>query len=145
MSSVPTARTGSRRTASASSTRRPEAPTGDRAKRRARHDGGPYAFPERRLRGYADAVQGRRATAGAAVALVLVAAAPAAGGPARPHPGARRVLATGDSMIQYVDVALARRLRSHRIKVPSDAHVGTGLSKPFLLDWVRHSRKEAAR
>jgi hypothetical protein len=56
-----------------------------------------------------------------------------------------RVLATGDSMIQLVDHSLALRVAPLRFKLRSDAHVGTGLSKPFQLDWVRHSRKQAAR
>src|SRR4051812_32200813 len=54
-----------------------------------------------------------------------------------------RVLATGDSMIQLVDSQLATRLKERRYKLKGDAHVGTGLSKPFLLDWVRHSKNEA--
>jgi hypothetical protein len=54
-----------------------------------------------------------------------------------------RVLASGDSMIQIVDGFLARSLARRRFKVRSDAHVGTGLSKPFLLDWVAHSRSVA--
>ena len=74
----------------------------------------------------------------AVLALTLVVpAAPA-------HAKSRgRVLATGDSMIQLVDSQLATRLQPRRYKLKSDAHVGTGLSKPFLLDWIRHSRSEA--
>ena len=74
----------------------------------------------------------------AVLALALLA-------PATPaHAGSRgRVLATGDSMIQLVDSQLATRLTERRFKLKSDAHVGTGLSKPFLLDWVRHSQSEA--
>jgi hypothetical protein len=71
--------------------------------------------------------------AAAAVAFVLAFAAPA---------GAKsgRVLATGDSMIQIVDGFLAQKLRPEHFRVRSDAHVGTGISKPFLLDWVAHAR-----
>lgn len=54
-----------------------------------------------------------------------------------------RILATGDSMIQIVDNFLAKEVRPQHFKVRSDAHVGTGLSKPFLLDWVAHARKLA--
>jgi hypothetical protein len=54
-----------------------------------------------------------------------------------------RVLATGDSMIQIVDGFLAKSLRHEHFRVRSDAHVGTGISKPFLLDWVAHARKLA--
>jgi hypothetical protein len=54
-----------------------------------------------------------------------------------------RVLATGDSMIQIVDSFLSKKLRPRHFRVRSDAHVGTGISKPSLLDWVRHARSLA--
>jgi lysophospholipase L1-like esterase len=54
-----------------------------------------------------------------------------------------RVLATGDSMIQIIDSLLAQRLTSGR--VTSDARISTGISKPFMFDWVRHARGEAHR
>jgi hypothetical protein len=54
-----------------------------------------------------------------------------------------RVLATGDSMIQIVDGFLAQKLHRQHFRVRSDAHVGTGISKPFQLDWVTHARKLA--
>jgi hypothetical protein len=79
--------------------------------------------------------------------LVLVVAAATAAGPVTtPAAAARRgrVLATGDSMIQIVDGFLAASLAPRHFKVRSDAHIGTGLSKPFLLDWVRHSRSIAS-
>jgi hypothetical protein len=78
------------------------------------------------------------------VALALVVAALTAAAPA-PAVAARsgRVLATGDSMIQIVDGFLARSLRSQHFRVRSDAHIGTGISKPFLLDWVAHARRLA--
>jgi lysophospholipase L1-like esterase len=60
--------------------------------------------------------------------------------PARPL----RLLATGDSMIEYVDVALKDRLAGRGVKVRSDARVSTGLSKPFLLDWPRLAKHQAA-
>jgi hypothetical protein len=72
-------------------------------------------------------------------ALAAIAVPGAAAGASR-----GRVLATGDSMIQYVDFALRDRLRPHRLRLRSDAHVGTGLSKPFQLNWVRHARGIAA-
>jgi hypothetical protein len=52
------------------------------------------------------------------------------------------VLATGDSMIQYVDTALDRRLRRHVI---SDARIATGISKPLALDWPRHAAEQVRR
>jgi beta-N-acetylhexosaminidase len=62
----------------------------------------------------------------------------------RPRGEPLRLLATGDSMIQYVDTSLASRLEPG-VRVRSDARVSTGISKPFLLDWVRHARSQAAR
>jgi hypothetical protein len=54
------------------------------------------------------------------------------------------MLATGDSMIQYVDTALARRLESGGdAHVRSDARISTGISKPSLLNWVVHARSQA--
>jgi lysophospholipase L1-like esterase len=54
-----------------------------------------------------------------------------------------RLLATGDSMIQYVDTSLAKRLEPG-IQVQSDARISTGISKPSLLDWVAHARSQVA-
>jgi hypothetical protein len=72
--------------------------------------------------------------------LVLLAisllAAPATAGAASHG----RVLATGDSMIQILDGFLARSLRPQHFRVRSDAHIGTGISKPAQLDWVAHAR-----
>jgi hypothetical protein len=61
------------------------------------------------------------------------------------HRGRRvRVLATGDSMIQIVDGFLKRGLRRRaRLRFRSDAHISTGISKPSMLDWVRHARRSA--
>jgi hypothetical protein len=72
----------------------------------------------------------------AALAIVLALLSPASAGAA----GSGRVLATGDSMIQIVDGFLARSLRPQHFRLRSDAHIGTGISKPFLLDWVTHAR-----
>jgi hypothetical protein len=55
------------------------------------------------------------------------------------------LLATGDSMIQYVDTSLARRLEpGGDVSVRSDARISTGISKPFLLNWVTHARRQVA-
>jgi hypothetical protein len=53
------------------------------------------------------------------------------------------VLATGDSMIQIVDVFLAKQLRPKHFRVRSDAHVGTGISKVGQFDWVAQARRLA--
>jgi hypothetical protein len=45
-------------------------------------------------------------------------------------------------MVQIIDSFLAQRLRG--AKVRSDARVSTGLSKPDLLDWRAHARRQAA-
>jgi hypothetical protein len=62
-----------------------------------------------------------------------------------PAHGARsgRVLATGDSMIQIIDGLLGQKLKRQHFRVRSDAHIGTGISKPFQLDWVAHARRLA--
>jgi hypothetical protein len=58
----------------------------------------------------------------------------------RPASRRLRVVATGDSMIQIIDGDLQRRLTSvGPISVRSDAHISTGISKRFMLDWVAHA------
>ena len=58
--------------------------------------------------------------------------------------GHLRVLATGDSMIQIVDGVLKQRLEQRRATtVRSDARISTGVTKPFLLNWVRKAREQA--
>jgi uncharacterized protein len=62
----------------------------------------------------------------------------------RPATRRLRVLATGDSMIQIIDGDLQRRLGDRGpISVRSDAHISTGISKPFMFDWVAHARGSA--
>lgn len=58
--------------------------------------------------------------------------------------GGLRILATGDSMIQVVDEFLKRRLESRRVKVRSDAHISTGITKPSLLNWPAKARSQAS-
>jgi lysophospholipase L1-like esterase len=58
------------------------------------------------------------------------------------RPGPLRLLATGDSMIQIIDSDLAARLK--RGTVISDARISTGISKPFMLDWVAHAKQQVA-
>jgi hypothetical protein len=72
---------------------------------------------------------------GAAINRVLVV---------RPASRRLRVLATGDSMIQIIDGDLKRRLaRRGPISVRSDAHISTGISKPFMFNWRAHARASA--
>jgi lysophospholipase L1-like esterase len=62
----------------------------------------------------------------------------------KPRSGRLRVLATGDSMIQIIDGDLAQRLaRIEPTKLKSDAHISTGISKPFMLNWPKHAAATA--
>lgn len=58
--------------------------------------------------------------------------------------GGLRILATGDSMIQIVDGFLKQRLESRQVKVRSDAHISTGITKPSLLNWPAKARSQAS-
>ena len=79
----------------------------------------------------------------AALAACLLAAA-IAPSPAAAQSDPPRVLATGDSMIQIVDSYLEQMLGA-RAELRSDAHVSTGLAKPWMLDWPKYARKQARR
>lgn len=60
-----------------------------------------------------------------------------------PPGGSLKVLATGDSMVQRLDTSLARRLRPLGVRVRSDAHPATGISKPSPVDWVATAHRQA--
>jgi lysophospholipase L1-like esterase len=63
-------------------------------------------------------------------------------------PRSRRlsVLAAGDSMMQILDDDLHRRLAARGpVRVTNDAHISTGISKPFMFDWVAHAKATAAK
>ncbi len=68
-------------------------------------------------------------------------------GPAKaPDRGLRTLLVTGDSMSQPLDAILARRLSGgEATQVIRDPHIGTGISKPDLLDWGRLSVRQVGR
>jgi hypothetical protein len=55
-----------------------------------------------------------------------------------------RLLVTGDSMSQGLDVDLARALAPAGVQVTRDPHPGTGISKPILVDWGRLSTHQVA-
>lgn len=57
--------------------------------------------------------------------------------------GGLRLLATGDSMIEYVDLSLKKRLAGRGFRVKSDPRISTGISKPFLLNWPAHAKRQA--
>jgi hypothetical protein len=59
----------------------------------------------------------------------------------RPRRGRLRVLATGDSMIQILDGFLKQRLP--RASVRSEAHISSGLTKPWMLNWPARARGQA--
>ena len=63
---------------------------------------------------------------------------------ARKPGGGLSLLATGDSMIQIIDGYLKARLGPRGVRVRSDAHISTGISKPSLLDWQAQARRQAA-
>ena len=82
-----------------------------------------------------------------AAAVVCGALAPADGAGQAPRIAAgATVLATGDSMMQVVDVYLAQRLEpGGRADVRSDTRISTGISKPGLLNWPRYAASQARR
>jgi lysophospholipase L1-like esterase len=58
--------------------------------------------------------------------------------------GRLRLLVTGDSMIQPLDDFLRARLRGDGVRVTSEPHISTGISKPSLLDWPARARSQAS-
>jgi lysophospholipase L1-like esterase len=61
----------------------------------------------------------------------------------RPVGGRLRLVAAGDSMIQIVDTDLRERLAGDHVDVRFDDHVSTGITKPFMLNWLHHARSDA--
>jgi lysophospholipase L1-like esterase len=57
--------------------------------------------------------------------------------------GRLRMLATGDSEIQELDDMLGSDLAPKGVEVTGDAHISTGISKPFMFDWVKHATAQA--
>lgn len=63
---------------------------------------------------------------------------------AKPRSGRLRVLAAGDSMIQYVDLYLKQKLKRITLsRLRSDDHISTGISKPQLFNWPRRAASTA--
>jgi hypothetical protein len=75
-----------------------------------------------------------------ALAVVVLALAPAA---QAQEP--TRVLLTGDSMMEVLQRRLAPDLRARGYDVHVDARVGSGLTRPFVVDWLRLAPRQAAR
>jgi hypothetical protein len=57
----------------------------------------------------------------------------------------RTLLVTGDSMSTLLDADLARLLAPHGVRVIRDPHLGTGISKSFLVDWGQLSTSQVHR
>ena len=57
------------------------------------------------------------------------------GQPPAPRRSLHTLLVTGDSMSQPLDLYLAQALAPDGVHVIRDAHIGTGISKPILVDW----------
>jgi lysophospholipase L1-like esterase len=55
------------------------------------------------------------------------------------------LLVTGDSMSTPLDDQLARRLVSSGVRVIRDPHLGSGISKSFLVDWGQLSASQVKR
>ena len=66
---------------------------------------------------------------------------------ARPVPRRRlrTLLVTGDSMSTPLDAEIGRRLAAAEVKVIRDPHLGTGISKSFLVDWGQLSANQVQR
>jgi hypothetical protein len=71
---------------------------------------------------------------------------PAAIGAKPPAPKPlKRLLVTGDSMVQPLDAKLAGALADRGVKVFREAHLGTGISKTFLVDWGQLSTQQVKK
>jgi hypothetical protein len=66
---------------------------------------------------------------------------------ARPVPRRRlrTLLVTGDSMSTPLDAEIGRLLAGHDVRVIREPHLGTGISKSFLVDWGQLSSRQVAR
>ena len=101
--------------------------------------GGPGGFNSAPVGGGPVAAAG----AGAAAPITTDAFDPAELGaePAK-LPTLKTLLATGDSLVQPLDVQLGRKLAGEGVVTKRDAHLGTGISKTDLVDWGLLSTKQ---
>lgn len=58
-------------------------------------------------------------------------------------PALKTLLVTGDSLVQPLDVQLARRLAGGGVETVRDARLGTGISKSDIVDWGVLSTQQA--
>ena len=86
----------------------------------------------------------------AVMAAAALGAAPSAAAqvpvpvPEAPAPPPR-FLVTGDSMMYVMQQPLARRLRAAGAEAIPDSAFGTGITKPWILDWRVHARSQMAQ
>ncbi len=64
--------------------------------------------------------------------------------PPPPRP-LKTLLVTGDSMSTPLDAELARKLVPAGVRVVRDPHLGTGISKSFLVDWGQLAASQVKR
>jgi len=64
------------------------------------------------------------------------------GTPKPPRP-LKKLLVTGDSLAQPLDVELARRLADDGVSVERDPHIGTGVSKSDFVDWGKLAARQS--
>jgi hypothetical protein len=57
----------------------------------------------------------------------------------------RRLLVTGDSLSTPLDIELARKLSGRGVEVIREPHLGTALSKSFVVDWASLSATQVKR
>jgi hypothetical protein len=57
----------------------------------------------------------------------------------------QRLLITGDSLAQPLDVEIARQLAGGDVHVKRDAHLGTGISKSLVVDWTALAPEQAKK
>jgi lysophospholipase L1-like esterase len=57
----------------------------------------------------------------------------------------RTLLVTGDSLSTPLDAHLARKLAPEGVRVVRDPHLGTGISKTFVVDWGQLSASQVRR
>jgi lysophospholipase L1-like esterase len=64
--------------------------------------------------------------------------------PAKPRP-LKTLLVTGDSLSTPLDTSLARDLSPKGVKVLREPHLGSGISKSFLVDWGQLSADQVRK
>jgi len=110
------------------------------------HDATSWLSPDDKLDA-GDSFTSVSARTGARVPPVTAAAFDPARLGATPRPKRRlhTLLVTGDSMSTPLDAELARKLAGDGVRVIRDPHLGTGISKSFLVDWGQLSASQVKR